>query len=66
MQNARAPIVVPRIIQPSHHAPNHRGSSLLITGCKVGSMYKLKQPNPKTNPPNVPDVLRANKSPAKI
>lgn len=37
------PIVMPRIIHPSHHAPNHRGSFCVITGCSFGSMYKLKQ-----------------------
>lgn len=41
---ANMPIVTPRIIQPSHHAPNHRGSFFVITGCKLGSMYKLRQP----------------------
>ena len=65
MKNAKVPIVVPRMIQPSHQAPNQRGSSFLITGCKVGSIYKLRQPNPKINPPTVPAVLRANKSPEK-
>ena len=65
IKNANIPIVVPRMIQPSHQAPNHRGSSLLIIGCKVGSMYKLRQVNPKMNPPTVPDVLRANKIPGK-
>lgn len=31
-----------KIIQPTHHAPSHRGSILSIVGVKDGDMYNFK------------------------
>lgn len=62
-KDARTNRISAKMIQPSHQAPSHLGSLLVIVGVKVGETYSFKQKEASPKPIAGPSILREYEKP---
>lgn len=55
-----------KIIQPTHHAPSHRGSKLSIVGVKDGDIYNFKHIEANVYPNAGPSIRKKYAKPENI
>lgn len=58
-------VMAAKMSQPNHQAPNQRGSSGLINGSAVGSIYQRRQSDAKEYPIAGPSMRRKVEKPEK-